>query len=174
MHFQVGERVVYPNHGVGVIESVSKTEFTHGCQEFYHLRIQATNSLVMIPIANAQNIGIRRTIRKDDIPQIFKMLGKEFKELDNDWKERFKDNCDRMRTGDIFEVAEVVKNLVYLNHQKPLSFREKRLLDRARQILVCEIATVGHKKTPEIETLIEKALSSAYRRTVKKTGQMAC
>jgi len=173
MYFQVGERVVYPNHGVGVIESVTKADFTNGPQEFYHLRIQSSNSLVMVPIANAQNIGIRRIIRKDDIPLLFKMLSREFNELDNDWKERFKDNCERMRTGDIFEVAEVVKNLVYLNHQKPLSFREKRLLDRARQILVCEMATVGHKKMPEVEALIEKALDSAYRRTVKKNGQLA-
>jgi CarD family transcriptional regulator len=172
MYFQVGERVVYPNHGVGIIESVSKAEFSNGPQEFYHLRIQATNSLVMIPIANIQNVGIRRIIRKDDITQLYKLLSKEFKELDNDWKERFRDNSDRMRTGDIFEVAEVVKNLVYLNHQKPLSFREKRLLDRAKQILVCEIATVGHQKPQEVEELIDKALSSAYRRTLKKTGNV--
>ena len=169
MQFRVGERVVYPNHGVGVIESVAKrgngASTLESIEEFYYLRIQSTNSLVMVPTTNAINVGLRRIINKNDVPQLFKLLENDFEEPEPDWKGRFKDNSEKMRTGSVFHVAEVLKNLVYLSYQKTLSFREKRMLDRAKQLLVCEIATVRNLTEKQIEQQVDKALSSAYRRT---------
>jgi CarD family transcriptional regulator len=166
MQFRVGERVVYPNHGVGVIENVAKRgNGFESLEEFYYLRIQSTNSLVMVPTTNAINVGLRRIINKNDVPQLFQLLENDFEEPEPDWKGRFKENSEKMRTGSVFQVAEVLKNLVYLSYQKTLSFREKRMLDRAKQLLVCEIATVRNLAEKLIEQQVDKALSSAYRRT---------
>jgi CarD family transcriptional regulator len=165
MAFRVGERVVYPNHGVGIIENVATRNVTNQFEEFYYLRIQSTNSLVMVPTSNADNVGLRKIINKSDVPQLFKLLEKDFDEPEPDWKGRFKENSEKMRTGSVFQVAEVLKNLVYLSYQKTLSFREKRMLDRAKQLLVCEIATVRNHSEKSVEQMVDKALSSAYRRT---------
>ena len=165
MQFRVGERVVYPNHGVGVIESVAKRDVASESEKFYYLRIRSTNSLVMVPITNVDNVGLRKIINKNDVPQLFKLLEKHFEEPEPDWKGRFKENSEKMRTGSVHQIVEVLKNLVYLSYQKTLSFREKRMLDRAKQLLICEIATVRRASEKLVEQQVDEALSSAYRRT---------
>jgi CarD family transcriptional regulator len=170
MEFRVGEKVVYPNHGVGIIEEVINRQIDGVPEEFYMLRIHSNASLVMVPTANVKSVGLRKIIRKTDCDGLFKALEEDFFEPASDWKGRYKEHCDKMRTGSIFQVAEVLKNLVYLSFRKNLSFREKRMLDRAKQLIVSEVATVRGVSEKTIEDHIDKSLAEAYARSVKATA----
>jgi len=171
MEFRVGDKVVYPNHGVGIIEEVTRravNDTEYG--EFYMLRIHSNASLVMVPISNVKNVGMRKIIKKADVDGLFKLLSEDFFEPEADWKGRYKDHSEKMRTGSIFQVAEVLKNLVYLSYKKSLSFREKRMLDRAKQLIICEVATVRGMNEKSVEDQIDRALSEAYERSVKASA----
>jgi CarD family transcriptional regulator len=170
MDFRVGEKVVYPNHGVGIIEEVSSRNVNGLPEEFYMLRIHANSSLVMVPTANVKNVGLRRIIKKNDIDGLYKLLQEDFFEPEADWKGRYKDHSEKMRTGSIFQVAEVLKNLVYLSYRKSLSFREKRMLDRAKQLIISEVATVRGLNEKSVEEQIDRILSEAYSRSVKTSA----
>ncbi len=170
MEFRVGEKVVYPNHGVGIIEQVTSRPVDGVPEEFYMLRIHSNASLVMVPTANVKSVGMRKISRKVDCEGLFKLLEEDFYEPAADWKGRYKEHCDKMRTGSIFQVAEVLKNLVYLSFKKNLSFREKRMLDRAKQLLVSEIACVRGVSEKSVEDHIDRSLAEAYARSVKATA----
>jgi CarD family transcriptional regulator len=167
MDFRIGEKVVYPNHGVGIIEEVSSRSVNGIPEEFYMLRIHSNSSVVMIPTANVKSVGLRRIIKKADVEGLFKLLKEDFFEPEADWKGRYKDHSEKMRTGSIFQVAEVLKNLVYLSYRKSLSFREKRMLDRAKQLIISEVATVRGLNEKSVEDQIDRFLSEAYSRSVK-------
>jgi CarD family transcriptional regulator len=171
MEFRVGDKVVYPNHGVGVVEEVTRRAVNGGVpEEFYMLRIHSNASLVMVPTANVRSVGLRKIIRKTDVQGLFKLLEEDFFEPEADWKGRYKDHSEKMRTGSIFQVAEVLKNLVYLSYRKSLSFREKRMLDRAKQLIVSEVATVRGMNEKSVEDQIDRALSEAYERSAKASA----
>ncbi|MEE8586230.1 MAG: CarD family transcriptional regulator [Acidobacteriota bacterium] len=161
MTFKVGDRVIYPNQGVGLIEEVFSSSVGGEELEFYRLRLEANNSLVMIPINNAGNIGVRRLCSKKDLKKLFKVLDSEVVDTGRDWKNRYKDNVEKMMTGSIVDVAQVLKNLHYLSTQKPLSFREKKMYDRARQLVVSEIATVQEKDQEDVEAMLEGRLTES-------------
>ena len=167
MDFRIGEKVVYPNHGVGVIEEVSSKSVNGSLEEFYMLRLSAHSSLVMVPTANVKSVGLRRIIKKNDVEGLFELLKEDFFEPETDWKGRYKDHSEKMRTGSIFQVAEVLKNLVYLSYKKSLSFREKRMMDRAKQLIISEVATVRGLNEKSVEEQIDRILSEAYSRSVK-------
>ena len=159
--FNVGEKVVYPNHGVATIEDITTKRIEGGDNSFYHLRLSATNSVVMVPINNAKQVGLREPIPKNECEHLLKMLGDNFSEPPSDWKDRFKDFSDKMRTGDIFSVAEILKNLTYLSKAKPLSFREKRMLERARFLVVSELAIVSMSSEKEVNEKVDQSLNKA-------------
>ena len=167
MDFRIGEKVVYPNHGIGVIEEVSSKSVNGSSEEFYMLRIHANSSLVMVPTANVKSVGLRRIIKKSEVEGLFNLLKEDFFEPEADWKGRFKEHSEKMRTGLIFHVAEVFKNLVYLSYKKSLSFREKRMMDRARQLIISEVAIVRGLNEKSVEEQIDHMLSEAYSRSVK-------
>ena len=170
MEFRVGEKVVYPNHGVGIIEQVTSRPVNGVPEEFYMLRIHSNASLVMVPTANVKSVGMRKISRKVDCEGLFRLLEEDFFEPAADWKGRYKEHCDKMRTGSIFQVAEVLKNLVYLSYRKSLSFREKRMLDRAKQLIISEVATVRGLNEKSVEDQIDRVLSEAYSRSVKTSA----
>jgi CarD family transcriptional regulator len=159
--FEIGDKVVYPNHGVGIIEKISNRLVAGKFERFYLLRICANDILVMVPTANAGDVGLRKIIEKKDVTQLLTYLASDKFFTQRDWKDRFKENSERMRSGSIFHVAEVFKNLVHLRRVKPLSFREKRMLDRARFLLISELSTVMSMGEGEIEARIEKAVTKA-------------
>ncbi len=138
MGFKVGQKVVYPNHGIGVIEQIEQKQIGAVALPFYTLRLAASNSLVLVPVSNAAEVGLRRPISSGECDILFKALATDFATPPNDWKDRFKDFSEKMRTGDIFEVAEVLKHLNYLSHIKPLSFREQRMLERSRYLVISQ------------------------------------
>src|SRR5262245_8530866 len=157
--FEIGDKVVYPNHGVGIIEKISNRLISGKFERFYLLRICSNDILVMVPTANAGDVGLRKIIERRDVEQLLTFLSSNQFLSQKDWKDRFKENSEKMRTGSIFHVAEVFKNLVYLSRVKPLSFREKRMLDRARFLLISELSTVMNLAELEIEDRIEKAVT---------------
>jgi CarD family transcriptional regulator len=156
--FKVGQKVVYPNHGIGTIEQIEQKQIGQTSLPFYTLRLAATNSLVLVPVANAVEVGLRSPISSGECELLLKNLADDFTSPANDWKDRFKDFTEKMRTGDIFEVADVLKNLTYLSHLKPLSFREQRMLERARYLVISELAAVCRQPECNIEPRVEQAL----------------
>ncbi len=140
LNFHIGDKVVYPNHGVGIIEQISSRSIGATVEKFYLLNIKASSLKVMVPCNNVGSVGIRRVVRNGEVQKILDFLSVSEDTSTADWKDRFKENSDRMRTGSLFEVAGVLKGLIALHQAKPLSFREKKMLERARYLLVSELA----------------------------------
>lgn len=161
MVFKVGQKVVYPNHGVATVEQIDRRDIDGKSDEFYLLRLRFNNSLVMVPTRNADEIGLRRPIANTQCQELLNALAQDFSTPPAEWKNRFRDFSERMRSGDIFSVAEVLKTLTYLNQLKPLSFREKRMLDRARYLVISEVALVCNQSEASIEPKVDQALRGA-------------
>jgi CarD family transcriptional regulator len=159
MAFQIGDKVVYPNHGIGVVEDILGTSEPTVASQFYKLRILSNATKVMVPIANVDGVGLRRVITNRDVDRIFDLLENKRVEQHANWKGRYKDNSDKMRSGSIYDVAGVLKSLSYLSKRKSLSFREKRMLDRARFLIVSEVAEVAGESQDLVEQKIDLALS---------------
>ena len=158
MNFAVGEKVVYPNHGVGVIEKINTRDVGGRQESFYQLKIISNSMMVMIPTSNVEDVGLRKLIKKDEIKDVMDHLKKTQISNHSDWKNRFKENSDKMRTGSILDVADVFKSLFSLSHSRVLSFREKKMLDRARYLIISELATVWNIPEDKVEELIDRAL----------------
>ncbi|HKD02070.1 MAG TPA: CarD family transcriptional regulator [Terriglobales bacterium] len=163
-NFHIGDKVVYPNHGVGVIEQISSRTIGATVEKFYLLKIKASSLKVMVPFHNVTTVGLRRVVKNGEIQKIVDYLTDG--ECDNsaDWKYRFKENSERMRTGSLLEVAAVLKSLLMLNSSKPLSFREKKMLERARYLLVSELAMAKNCDEPVIEEMLTRALAKCNLR----------
>ena len=161
MDFKLGEKVVYPNHGVGLIEQISFGYVNGRSERFYMLRILSSGLKVMVPQGNVENVGLRPVIRSTQAGAVLSYLEKGRSASHHDWKHRFKENSDKMRTGSLMEVAAVLKGLVALSRTKPLSFREKKMLERAKYLLVSELATVRNTTEQNVETNIVRALAKA-------------
>ncbi len=159
--FKVGQKVVYPNHGIGTIEQIEQKQIGATSLPFYTLRLAATNSVVLVPVANASEVGLRSPISSGECELLLKSLADDFTSPAHDWKDRFKDFSEKMRTGDVFEAADVLKNLTFLSHVKPLSFREQRMLERAHYLVVSELAAVCRQPECNIEPRVEQALVRA-------------
>jgi CarD family transcriptional regulator len=162
--FKVGQKVVYPNHGIGTIELIEQKQIGATALPFYTLRLAATNTLVLVPVTNATEVGLRKPITTLECDTLFQTLSSDFATPAHDWKDRFKDFSEKMRTGNIFEVAEVLKHLNYLSHSKPLSFREQRMLERAHYLVVSELAAVCRQPECNIEPRVNDALAQACSR----------
>jgi CarD family transcriptional regulator len=159
--FKIGQKVVYPNHGIAIIEQIDRRQINGEANEFYLLRFHSTNSTVMVPVSNALEVGLRHPIANKQCGELLKVLAEDLTMPEMDWKNRFKDFSDRMRSGDLFLIAEVLKTLTYLNQLKPLSFREKRMLEKARQLVITELATVGGVPESKVEPKVDAALDGA-------------
>lgn len=140
MTFQVGEKVVYPNHGVGTIENISIRAFGSQAERFYLLRLTYNSMTVMVPFSHVTQIGLRKVTKSAEIARVLIFLANGTPKCSNDWKCRFKQNSEKMASGSLLDIAEVFKSLVMLQADKPLSFREKKMLDRARHMLISETA----------------------------------
>ena len=162
--FQIGDKVVYPNHGVGVIEQISSRTIGSIVEKFYLLKIKSSSLKVMVPFHNVDNVGLRRVVRNGEVQKVLAFLTEGKCDNHADWKYRFKENSDRMRTGSLLEVAGVLKGLLVLSQSKPLSFREKKMLERARYLLVSELAMAKNLEEPEIEQLLAKSLAKCKLR----------
>ena len=162
MTFQVGDKVIYPNHGLGVVERIEEKTILGTTCGFYHLRIVANETTVLVPLANVDGVGLRRAISDEDVDRLFGLLGDGKIDNHQNWKGRFKDNSDKMRSGSIYEVADVLKSLTFLAKSKSLSFREKRMLDRAKFLIISEVSEVMRQTANDIEQRVDRALERCF------------
>jgi len=164
LNFGIGDKVVYPNHGVGIIEQISSRTIGTTVERFYLLRIKSSSLKVMVPFQNVASVGLRRVVKNGEIQKILEYLTDGKCESHSDWKYRFKENSEKMRTGCLMEVAAVLKSLLQLSQQKPLSFREKKMLERARYLLVSELAMARNWEETEVEEELRRALAKSKLR----------
>jgi len=158
--FLVGHLAVYPGHGVGVIEKIEAQEISGCTQDFYVMRILDNNMIIMIPTNNVDNVGLREIITKTELPKLFTILEKRDVILDNQtWNRRYRDYMDKIKTGSVFEVAEVYRDLLLLRLDKELSFGERKMLDTARTLLVKEISLAKEIKESQVEKDLDKMFS---------------
>ena len=162
--FHIGDKVVYPNHGVGIIEQISSRTIGATVEKFYLLKIKSSSLKVMVPFSNVNTVGRRRVVRNGEIQKILDFLNDGECNNNADWKYRFKENSERMRTGSLLDVAAVLKSLLVLNQTKPLSFREKKMLERARYLLISELSLAKNQDEEQVEQLLNKALSKSKLR----------
>jgi CarD family transcriptional regulator len=161
MTFQIGEKVVYPNQGIGTIENISVRSFGSQFEKFYLLRLIYSSMTVMVPFSHVEDVGLRRVTRNGELTRVLGFLAEGQCKCSQDWKNRFKENSEKMRVGNLLQIAEVLKSLLLLQLEKPLSFREKKMLDRARHMLVTEISISRGLRENETVGLLQKALSKA-------------
>ena len=161
MDYKIGDKVVYPNHGVGIIEQINFGVMNGRTEKYYMLKIYASGLKVMVPATNAISVGLRPVIRNGETLKVLGFLEKGKPNSHHDWKHRFKENSERMRTGALIEVAAVLKSLVSLSRTKPLSFREKKMLERAKFLLVSELATARNTSPETMEGALIKSLAKA-------------
>jgi CarD family transcriptional regulator len=160
--FQVGDKVIYPNHGLGIVERIEEKTILGTTCGFFHLRIVANDTTVLVPVANVDGVGLRKAITDEEVNRIFDLLGDGKIDNHQNWKGRFKDNSDKMRTGSIYDMADVLKSLTFLSKSKSLSFREKRMLDRAKALIISEISEVMRQKALEVEAQVDRALERCF------------
>jgi CarD family transcriptional regulator, regulator of rRNA transcription len=163
-NFHIGDKVVYPNHGVGIIEQISSRTIGATVEKFYLLKIKSSSLKVMVPFSNVNTVGLRRVVRNGEVQKILDFLTDGECNNNADWKYRFKENSERMRTGSLLDVAAVLKSLLVLNQTKPLSFREKKMLERARYLLVSELSLAKGLDEGQVEELLNRALSKSKLR----------
>jgi CarD family transcriptional regulator len=162
--FHIGDRVVYPNHGVGVVEQIGTRTLGAQSEKYYLLNIKSSNLKVTVPFHSVGAVGLRPVVKNGEIRKVLDFLSDGESADSGDWKDRFKENSDRMRTGSLLEVAAVLKNLLILRVTKSLSFREKKMLERARYLLVSEMALARNCEEAQIEILLAETLAKTSLR----------
>lgn len=157
--FKVGDLAVYPAHGVGLIERIESQEISGCRQDFYVMRILDNGMIIMIPTNNVANVGLREIIEHSEVTKLYSILKKRDVPIDNQtWNRRYREYMDKIKTGSVFEVAEVYRDLLILKIEKDLSFGERKMLDTARNLLVKEISLA--KKVDEEQ--VEKELDNIF------------
>jgi len=157
--FQIGALAVYPAHGVGVIESIQDREVAGFHQSFYIMRLLDTDMIIMIPTRNAHNIGLRTVVDNQAVIEVFEILRERPTRLNQQtWNRRYRDYMDKIKTGSLFRVAEVLRDLTLLKLEKELSFGERKMLDTAKNLLVKELSLVNNKEEDEIEAQLHELL----------------
>lgn len=158
MEFKVGDKAVFPAHGVGVIKSVESREIGGSKQDFYVLHIISSGARLMVPVSGCSRAGMRSLVSDEGIKGIYNILKTRRKINQTTWNRRFREYNDKLRTGAVNDVAEVYRDLHYLKSDKDLSWGEKRMLERARELVVNEISAASDRKTVEVEEEIDQVL----------------
>lgn len=161
--FSIGDKVIYPNQGIGVVEDIQKEKYFGQEFHIYHLRIVSNDSKILVPSSNTEEIGIRRLISLDTIREIYDFMRSGAVDVSMNWKGRYKEHVNLMKTGTIQDMAMVLKSLFYLNLVKPLSFREKKMMEKAKELLVTEISEVMHTTTENTEQQLLDGLSDCFK-----------
>jgi len=158
MQFKVGEKVIYPGRGICQISQISTQDIDGKSVEFYHLIFLRTEASVMVPVKKARAVGIRRLLNKSEVPKVYAFLKQQIPAPSRDYKVRYQRNVNRLASGTIFDIADVVKSLTYLSSIKKLSERESDMLERARALLINEIAQVTSTDRDEVQAKVDQTL----------------
>jgi len=155
--------VIYPNQGIGVIEDIQDETYNGEHIHVHCIRILANDTLVVIPSANAPELGIRKLIEEETVEKIFRSIRSGMVDVATNWKGRYKEHLDLMRTGCMSDMVVVLKSLYYLSLLKPLSFREKKMLEKAKELVVIEISEVASVPMDDVEKKILDSLSICFK-----------
>ncbi|MDO4395932.1 MAG: CarD family transcriptional regulator [Clostridia bacterium] len=156
--FSNGDKILYPMHGAGIIASTCEKDILGETKKYFVLKLSYGDMEVMIPVDRCDDVGIRPIIDKEDIPPVFDVLRAESTAMPSNWNRRQRENAEKLKSGNVLAVAEVVRNLMRSNHEKPLSAGEKKILTSARQILESELVLAGGKELEEVKRLVEEAV----------------
>lgn len=159
--FKVGDKIVYPMHGAGVIENIEEKSILDEKQTYYIIRMPGEVK-VMVPTAKAEEIGVRNIIDKETAGKVIGVLEQDSTEMSMKWNKRYRDNVEKMKSGDIFEIADIVRNLSFKQKEKSLSTTEKKMLLNAKQILVSELVLAQDSTTENIEELVNNKINESY------------
>lgn len=160
MDYNIGDKIVYPVHGAGVIESIENREIMGEKKEYYIMKMPIGDMKVMIPVANAENIGIRDVIDKQEADKVIACFKECSTEMDSNWNKRSRENSAKIKSGNIYEVAQVVKSLMFRDKTRGLSTGERKMLNSARQIMVSELVMAKNVKQSEIEKIINEIVNA--------------
>ena len=159
--YNVGDKVVYPMHGAGVIDSIEEKEILGEKQSYYIIKMPGEVK-VMVPISTAEQHGIRNIIDKSEAEKVFNVLEQDETEMEKNWNKRYRDNMEKMKSGNIYEIADVVRNLSFKQKEKGLSTGEKKMLHNAKQILVSELVLAEHASQDEVEELVDNKINTSF------------
>jgi CarD family transcriptional regulator len=173
MSFAVGDKVVYPHHGAAIIEGKEKRAFDGKKTDYFVLRITYGDLKVSIPVEKADEIGLREVINDEEVEEVFAVLRKKEARMPTNWSRRFKNHVEKLKSGDIYQVAEVVRNLSLREADKGLSAGEKRMLARARQILVSELTFALNVDEETAELRLDDVLAGRDVPIVKRARKRA-
>lgn len=160
--FKVGDKIVYPMHGAGTIESIEEKEILGEKQKYYVMKMPVGDIRVMVPTKNAELIGVRDVIGNEVAKDVLDVLSAAPTDMSSNWSKRYRDNQDKMKSGDICEVADVVRNLTFRAKIKPLATGEKKMLTNAKQILVSELVLAEAMDKEQVESLINERIDKSY------------
>lgn len=156
--FNIGDKVVYPMHGAGIIESIEEREILGDKRKYYILRLPLRNMKVMIPMNNVNSMGLRDIISDKEVEQVIAVLNDDESKMPQNWNRRYRANLDKIKSGDIYEVAGVVRNLMLREREKGLSTGERKMLNNAKQILISELVLVNDDEEDHVEELINESV----------------
>ena len=160
--FNVGDKIVYPMHGAGTIDAIEEKDILGEKQAYYIIKMPGEVK-VMVPTAKAEEIGVRNIINKENAGKVLEILEENETEMSNNWNKRYRDNMEKMKSGSIYEVAGVVRNLSFKQKEKGLSTGEKKMLSNAKQILVSELVLAEHATQDEVEELIDNKIDISFK-----------
>lgn len=153
--FKIGDKVVYPMHGAGVIEAIEEKEVLGEIKHYYILRLPIGNMKVMIPIDHGRDVGLRQVITQDDVQVVLRILSDKSTSMPPNWNRRYRANLEKIKSGNIYEVAEVVRNLIKRDKEKGLSSGERKMLENARQILISELVLATELEEDKAQSLVD-------------------
>lgn len=160
---KIGDKVIYPNHGLGVIEAIREESYNGERFTVFHLKILANDTLITVSSATATEIGIRRPVSEGFIKKVFHFIRNGEVDVTMDWKGRYKEHVNLMKSGTLIDMAVVLKSLYFLSLSKPLSFREKKMMERARELIVSEISEASDEPSARIEQRLDGTLSRCFK-----------
>jgi CarD family transcriptional regulator len=159
--FNIGDKIVYPMHGAGTIDAIEEKDILGEKQNYYIIKMPGEVK-VMVPTNKAEEVGVRNIIGKEEAAKVMAVLGENETEMSQNWNKRYRDNMEKMKSGDIYEVADVVRNLSFKQKEKGLSTGEKKMLNNAKQILVSELVLAEHASQDEVEKLVENKINISF------------
>lgn len=160
---RIGDKVIYPNHGLGVIEAIEEECISGEIIRVFHVRIISNDTLVLIPSSSAEEVGIRKPASESTIRKLFQFIKCTSVEVTTDWKDRYKENLNLMKSGTLFDMALVLKSLYCLSQVKPLSFREKKMMEKVKDLIVAELSEVADMPSSKIEHRLSEVLAQSTK-----------
>ena len=160
--FRKGDTVVHPEHGAAVIEELRDREFLGEKRKYLVLRVAYGDLTLMIPVDSTEEVGLRQVVSKNEVKKVLKVLTEDESSMAANWSRRFKNNMEKLHSGDPYQVAEVLRNLAIRDREKGLSAGEKRMIQKARQILISELSYATGKSEDDAEIMIDDVLEEAH------------